>query len=236
MKLKYYLRGIGIGMIVTTVVLMIAFSVHKDQSLTDEEIMARAAELGMVMQETQPTGDKLSDTQSPLSDDENSDDEYSDDKNSNDEKSDDGKSDEIKTSGTATNKTETTGTENSEVKADGGEGLQSLQTDAVDEEKKESSSKTSDSNDSEKEEKKTQEEPEVVEQVEITIVGGEYSDAVCRKLKKAGVIENVDDFNKYLTKGGYDNLIQPGNYVIPLDADYKTIVKLITEKKDKKKR
>ena len=79
------------------------------------------------------------------------------------------------------------------------------------------------------EEDKTQ--PEVIEQVEITIVGGEYSDDVCKKLKKAGVIEDADDFNKYLAEGGFDNLIQPGNYVIPLDADYDTIIKLITEKK-----
>ena len=38
MKLKYYLRGIGIGMIVTTIILMIAFAVHKEQPLTDDEI------------------------------------------------------------------------------------------------------------------------------------------------------------------------------------------------------
>ena len=49
MKLKYYLRGIGIGMIVTTIILMIAFAVHKEQPLTDEEIRMRATELGMVM-------------------------------------------------------------------------------------------------------------------------------------------------------------------------------------------
>ena len=49
MKLKYYLRGIGIGVIMTTLILMIAFAVHKEQPLTDDEIRERAAELGMVM-------------------------------------------------------------------------------------------------------------------------------------------------------------------------------------------
>ena len=50
MKLKYYLRGLGIGIIITTLVLMIAYSGHKTE-LTDAEIIARAESLGMVMKE-----------------------------------------------------------------------------------------------------------------------------------------------------------------------------------------
>jgi len=49
-KLKYYLRGLGIGIIITTLVLMIAYSGHKTE-LTDAEIIARAESLGMVMKE-----------------------------------------------------------------------------------------------------------------------------------------------------------------------------------------
>lgn len=48
MKLKYYLRGLGIGIIVTTLVLMVAFS-EKKEKLSDQEIMQRAEQLGMVM-------------------------------------------------------------------------------------------------------------------------------------------------------------------------------------------
>ena len=54
MKLKYYLRGLGIGIIVTTVILAVSFS-KKEIKMSDEEIMARAAQLGMVMQETETT-------------------------------------------------------------------------------------------------------------------------------------------------------------------------------------
>lgn len=50
MKLKYYLRGLGIGIIITTLVLMIAYSGRKTE-LTDAEIIARAESLGMVMKE-----------------------------------------------------------------------------------------------------------------------------------------------------------------------------------------
>lgn len=48
MKLKYYLRGLGVGIIVTTLILIIAFSGRK---ISDEEVIKRAGELGMVMQE-----------------------------------------------------------------------------------------------------------------------------------------------------------------------------------------
>ena len=50
MKLKYYLRGLGIGILVTAMILGL---VTKEKgNMTDEEIKARARELGMVEQRT----------------------------------------------------------------------------------------------------------------------------------------------------------------------------------------
>ncbi|MCR5832308.1 MAG: hypothetical protein K6G67_09245, partial [Lachnospiraceae bacterium] len=48
MKLKYYLRGLGIGVAVTAIVMGLALSKNTKGSMTDEEVKARAAELGMV--------------------------------------------------------------------------------------------------------------------------------------------------------------------------------------------
>ena len=48
MNLKYYLRGLGIGIVVTA--LLMSFTTPNPQTMTDEEIKARAAELGMVEQ------------------------------------------------------------------------------------------------------------------------------------------------------------------------------------------
>ena len=51
MKLKYYLRGLGIGMIVTALILGISFSHRQEQEtqiLTDDQIRERAEQLGMV--------------------------------------------------------------------------------------------------------------------------------------------------------------------------------------------
>lgn len=50
MKLKYYLRGLGIGIIVTTIILTISFS-QREVEISDAEVIARASELGMVMQD-----------------------------------------------------------------------------------------------------------------------------------------------------------------------------------------
>lgn len=53
MKIKYYLRGLGVGIIVTTIILTISF--HGRQKDIDdfpaEEIIAKATMLGMVMPE-----------------------------------------------------------------------------------------------------------------------------------------------------------------------------------------
>lgn len=47
MNLKYYLRGLGIGIIVS-VIIMFVISLQSDNSMTDDEIRQRARELGMV--------------------------------------------------------------------------------------------------------------------------------------------------------------------------------------------
>lgn len=45
MKLKYYLRGLGVGIVVTAVILTIAN--HLGNKMSDEDIIKRAAKLGM---------------------------------------------------------------------------------------------------------------------------------------------------------------------------------------------
>lgn len=46
MKFKYYLRGVGIGVIVTTLLFTIAFAFYKP-TLSDAEIIKKAQALGM---------------------------------------------------------------------------------------------------------------------------------------------------------------------------------------------
>lgn len=195
MKLKYYLRGMGIGVIITTLILMIAFHLHQDDLLSDAQICERAEQLGMVMPESLPEHDKLSD--------------------------------QLSEAGSQTEQKEPAADVLTDEKSD--------VTDTVSQKKedqKQAEKSKADASDKKKNETKADKTPkkEVVEQVELSIVGGEYSADVCKKLKDAGLIDNVEDFNRYLSDGGYDSLIQPGTYVIPVGADYDTIIRLITEK------
>ena len=56
MRFKYYLRGIGIGVTLATLLLTISFYFGRDflynKSLTDKEIIEKASALGMVMPES----------------------------------------------------------------------------------------------------------------------------------------------------------------------------------------
>lgn len=56
MKLKYYMRGLGIGILITTLIFAAA---GKKEKLTDEEIMARAKDLGMVMKDDTDSLEKI---------------------------------------------------------------------------------------------------------------------------------------------------------------------------------
>lgn len=48
MKRKYYLRGVGVGILFATIILFIAYSAMGRKAMSDEEVMKRAEELGMV--------------------------------------------------------------------------------------------------------------------------------------------------------------------------------------------
>ena len=50
MKLKYYLRGLGIGIIVSTIILMVSFSTRNEE-ISDQEVIERAEALGMMFPE-----------------------------------------------------------------------------------------------------------------------------------------------------------------------------------------
>lgn len=52
MRFKYYLKGLGMGIIVTTLIMTISCVLH-DNKLSDEEIMEKAAALGMILPESE---------------------------------------------------------------------------------------------------------------------------------------------------------------------------------------
>ena len=49
MKLKYYVRGLGIGIVFATLLCVISFKVSGKTDMSDTEVIKRAEALGMIM-------------------------------------------------------------------------------------------------------------------------------------------------------------------------------------------
>lgn len=58
MKRKYYMRGMGIGILVTAILCAVAIP-KKKETMTDEQVIARAKELGYVKDESGVTADDI---------------------------------------------------------------------------------------------------------------------------------------------------------------------------------
>ena len=51
MRFKYYLRGCGLGIVFTAIILSAAFHTRGEKEVSDEEVIRRAEALGMVLPE-----------------------------------------------------------------------------------------------------------------------------------------------------------------------------------------
>ena len=69
--------------------------------------------------------------------------------------------------------------------------------------------------------------PDTVETVTVVISRGDSSYTVCRKLEEAGLVENAQEFDNYLTDNGYSRTIRTGTYKIPVGSSWEEIVDII---------
>lgn len=67
--------------------------------------------------------------------------------------------------------------------------------------------------------------------IPIKITSGMTASAVGNLLREKKVIEDADEFQKYMSEQGYSSRIRVGEYLIPMDATYKKIVEIITKRK-----
>ena len=72
----------------------------------------------------------------------------------------------------------------------------------------------------------------LTETVRITIPKGASSVKASKLLAEAGLVESTSDFDKYLCENRYDKYIRSGTKFIPKGATYKEIAVLITSGKD----
>lgn len=67
--------------------------------------------------------------------------------------------------------------------------------------------------------------------VTLSIVRGDDSGTVSRKLQNAGLIDNASEFDAYLMQHGYDKKISIGSVEIPKGATWLEIAELLSRKK-----
>ena len=66
--------------------------------------------------------------------------------------------------------------------------------------------------------------------VEITVVSGDGSYTVAKRLAEAGVVSSAAEFDEFLCKNGYDRKIATGKHVIPAQCSYERIAQILTGK------
>lgn len=236
MERKYYLRGLGIGIAVTAIIMGIAVS--GKQTMTDEEVIARAKELGMV------ENTLLSDTLKEETAEESAAEDSTEQKNTvqdntvNKDNADDG--------ATAQNMTGETSIENKEQKPAAEKEQESVGTVKEETQDKQPDKKPTENIDEKTDKTETAERTDEAETPEktdkpdkndeitsaaiktITVTSGDGSYTVAKKLADAGVVISAENFDKYLCQNGYDKKLRTGTFSIPADASDEQIARIVT--------
>ncbi len=203
MRLKYYLRGAGVGVLVTALIFTIVIALNGKTSYTEEEIAAEAEALGMVWPE-----DLIDEADSSDSSD-GSDGTAADD--------DDADSDGSTSAADST--------ESGLVTV---EGISDEEAQALESSSGDADSSTSGSTSSDDDTDSTTEVVDKSNYVEVEIKSGESSAAVCQKLEDAGLVDDATAFDAYLAEQGLDGKIVVGSYAIPKDLTYYSLSRVIT--------
>lgn len=233
MKLKYYLRGLGIGIIVTAVIMGVSSGSGKE-TLSDREIMERAAELGMVEQggslaDMEATAPKETEaalltepTEKPAETPETT--------------------KEPTAEPTETLKAAAESTAASE-QAETSKGIKPTATPKAVAEPSVTPKASADPTATPKASKEPEAEPETAgkpaatakasaalsqEAVTIEIKSGDSSYTICQKLEAEGLITSASEYDSYLYKNGYDRKLRIGSYEIPVNAKQDEIAKILT--------
>ena len=206
MNIKSYLKGIGVGMIVASLVLIIAGKYR----MTDDQVIKRAEELGytkgitVTVSDMQPKPEIVADDAS--NQDENT---IVEEKNNSDKKPETTEDNNIK---------EDTVVE--DVTAD----------DSAETTETVESSETTEVVDSTESTESTEVVEDVIsngETVKVEVKSGMSSESVSLAVKNAGLVESDTEFNKYLCENGYDKRLRVGSFDIPSGSDFETISKYL---------
>ena len=233
MNLKTYFRGLGLGIFVTALILSMA-SGNEREEMSDDEIRARAAELGMVsenavlLSQAQALADSAREKAEARTADKAA--------SSNTAVSTDAAKPDI-LSGNVVSRNTVSGGSNKKG-ADAGTEEKANRTDAADKMISEDKAAASDSAASGSAASHTAaEEKEDIAvggqtdgYVTITVSSGESSVSVANKLLKAGLITDAKQFDSYLVLSGYDRRLVVGSHVIPVGSTPAEMGQILTTK------
>lgn len=230
MNLKYYLRGLGIGILVTALIMNIAAG--RKETLTNEEIKERAKALGMVEE-----GTLLEDAQAALNTLGNS-------GTSSNEESEDAQN--LTGDGALEETPKQQGNEISEEASKQSENETPEGTPEQSEsEAPEGTPEQSEAQqpEEEREPEDTQESEVIVEtegvwppdetgedgeDITVQVMRGESSYTVCKRLEEIGIISSASEFDTFLCQNGYDKKIRAGTFEIPRNASPEQIARILS--------
>lgn len=201
MKLKTYLRGLGIGIIVTTIVMAITLGGNKEK-MSDEEIVARAKELGMVESVAEEPDQNNEDLPEP--------------KDTEEQEPEKKPEPESVPENISEAREEDSG--QAETEASEPESIKESETETQSAESVEDVAEPSD-------------DVEVIagEVVNVSIVNGDDSATVSKRLEELNLVISASQFDRFLCDNGYAKRISPGNYEIAIGSSEETIAKIITK-------
>lgn len=229
MEKKYYFRGLGLGIVVTAIIMGIALP-HgtKTREMTDDEVIARAKELGMTEdtrllepgREDQDGEDETALQETPVKKDIAVKTDISAASEAEEAKETEKKPTvdtpepvETETSAASPETTKKTDTNEMRKQDDDGDGTTGEeQTDSVPEETKEEENANTLS----------------AGMKTVVIVGGDGSYTVAKKLEDAGVVSSASSYDTYLCENGYDKKLRPGTFQIPAGANDEQIARIVT--------
>ena len=215
MRLKYYLRGLGIGIVVTAVIMGVSAERQKPV-MTDEQIIARAKELGMVEQEgilAEIAGESAAGNQTETPKREEA-------------KAEAPKQEEAKSEAPKQEEAKSEAPKQEEAKAEAPKQEEAKSEAPKQEEAKAETPKTETSD-------QETPKPETVQKtssVVVSIYPGEGSYTVSRKLAALGLVESADIYDKFLCQNGYDKKLCTGNYTITEGATADEIARILTKR------
>ena len=244
MKLKYYLRGMGIGIILTAIVMGFALGGRKT-TISDAEVIERAKALGMV----DASGTLSQTVENPPADEENQtkikDEEISDDTSaSSSSLYQEGK--EISEEDDQTVALASQPVSDVAKEEEKGKDKKSEESKSSEDASKQDAS-TEEISTASQEEIKTAKEPKqeetkpeqttetsaavlgstTSETKTVTIPGGLGSEQVSAILQREGLIDSAYSFNQYLCDKRMDRRIRSGTKVIPAGSTYEDIARII---------